>query len=68
MVSITCPCSECTHNGKGSKCTAKKINLTYRNMATVYEERVDMWICDMYELSKGAEVIRKFFERHPERR
>jgi hypothetical protein len=57
MVSITCPCIECKYNGKGHKCTAKAINLTYRNIATVNEGRVNMWICDKYELSEFAKQV-----------
>lgn len=59
MVSITCPCGECVYNGRGHKCTAKAINLTYRNMATVNEGRVDMWVCDRYELTEWAKRIDK---------
>lgn len=51
MVSVTCPCVECIHNGRRNKCTAKNISLTFRNMATVNEGRVDMWICNKYEKS-----------------
>lgn len=51
MVSVTCPCVECVHNGRKNKCTAKNISLTFRNMATVNEGRVDMWVCDKYEKS-----------------
>lgn len=57
MVSITCPCIECKYNGKGNKCTAKAINLTYRNMTTINEGRVNMWICDKYELSEFAKQV-----------
>ncbi len=65
MVSVTCPCVECIHNGRRNKCTAKNINLTFRNMATVNEGRVDMWICNMYEKSAfskelEAELIKRF--------
>ena len=69
MVSITCPCVECKHNGRGHKCTAKSINLKYRNMLTVNEGRVDMWVCDKYELSIEAEIIRKleFIDKIEER-
>lgn len=52
MVSITCPCIECTHNGRRNKCTAKKINLKWRNMLTVNEGRIAMWICDKHEVSE----------------
>lgn len=62
MVSITCPCVECKYNGKGHKCTAKAIKLTYRNMVTVNEGRVDMWVCDRYELSEFAKQIDKSFK------
>lgn len=57
MVSVTCPCVVCMYNGERNKCKAKNINLTYRNMATVNEGRVDMWICDKYELSAEAKEI-----------
>lgn len=66
MVSITCPCVECRYNGRAHKCTAKAINLSYRNMATVNEGRVDMWICDKYELSDSAKRVQQFFEQHPQ--
>lgn len=62
MVSITCPCIECVYNGKGNKCKAKSIKLTYRNMATVNEGRVDMWICDHYELTEEAKKVNKIIE------
>lgn len=63
MVSITCPCTECKYNGRGYKCTAKSINLKYRNMATVNEGRVDMWVCDHYELSDWAKKIDEQIEK-----
>ena len=65
MVSVTCPCVECIHNGRKNKCTAKNISLTFRNMATVNEGRVDMWVCNKYEKSDfckelEAELIKHF--------
>ena len=65
MVSVTCPCVECIHNGRRNKCTAKNISLTFRNMATVNEGRVDMWVCNKYEKSDfckelEAELIKHF--------
>ena len=63
MVSITCPCVECRHNGIANRCTTSAINLTYRNMATVNEGRVDMWICNKYELSDSAKRVQQFFEQ-----
>lgn len=68
MVSVTCPNAECAYNGRGHKCTAKSIRLTYRNMATVNEGRVDMWICEKYELSESAKRIQNFFKTHPQYR
>ena len=65
MVSVTCPCVECEYNGRRNKCTADRISLTYRNMATVNEGRVDMWVCNMYEKSAFSkqleEDIMKYF-------
>ena len=61
MVSITCPCVECRYNGRAHKCTAKAIKLTYRNLATINEGRVDMWVCNKYELSDEAKRIEEDF-------
>lgn len=57
MVSVTCPCVECIYNGRNNKCKAGKIKLTYRNMATVNEGRVDMWVCDKYAMSEESKRI-----------
>ena len=65
MVSITCLCNDCKYNGRANKCTAKSINMKYRNMLTVNEGRVDMWVCDMYELSEIAKRVQKFFDENP---
>ena len=59
MVSITCPCIECEYNGKQMKCRAKDIKLTHRNMATVNEGRVDMWICNKYKPIKLDFLLNK---------
>lgn len=64
MSKVICPCVECIHNGKHYVCKAKKIEFTYRNMATVNEGRVDMWICKQYELSEYAKRIETIFESH----
>ncbi|MBQ9589281.1 MAG: hypothetical protein IJR29_03750 [Butyrivibrio sp.] len=62
MTAITCPCVECIHNGKRYKCTAEKINFKYRNMATINEGRVDMWICNQYELTEEAKKIEEMMK------
>ena len=66
MVSVTCPCTECKYNGRGYKCTAKHLNLKFRNMATLHEGRMNLWICDKYELSESAKKVQKFFEDNPQ--
>lgn len=63
MVSVTCPCGECIHNGARYKCTAKNIKLTFRNMVTVNEGRVDMWICNQYELSDEVKQINEALKK-----
>lgn len=57
MSKVICPCVECIHNGKHYVCKADKVEFKYRNMATVNEGRVDMWICKQYELSEYAKKI-----------
>ena len=64
MVSVTCPCVECVHNGARYKCKAKNINLKYRNMATVNEGRVDMWICDKYEETPTMKKISEIMDAY----
>ena len=63
MVIVRCPCVECVNNGDGLRCKADSINLKFRNMATVNEGRVDMWVCDKYELSEWGKKIDKGFEK-----
>lgn len=58
MSKIICPCVECIHNDH-SVCNADKVELKWRNMATVNEGRVDMWVCTKYELSDYAKKIKK---------
>ncbi len=48
MTKIICPCVECPHNGKNYVCKAKKIKFVFRNMETVNEGRVNMWVCSQY--------------------
>ena len=64
MVSVTCPCVECVHNGRRNKCTAKNIRLTFRNMATVNEGGVDMWVCNMYEKSDPYKKFEEYLKTH----
>lgn len=63
MTSIICPCIECIHNGKGYKCTAKKLKLSYKNMLTVHEGRQDMWICDQHEVSEEIKEMEANLKR-----
>ena len=49
MVSVICPCVECKHNGRMYRCKCKEIRLVWRNMVTVNEGRVNMWVCTKYE-------------------
>ena len=66
MPKVKCPCGECVHNGENYVCQADNLSLGWRNMLTVNEGRVDMWICKQYELSNWAkridENIREFME------
>lgn len=59
MAKIICPCAECKHHREDNICKANEIHLKYRSMITVHEGRVDMWVCDKYQLSEEAENIIK---------
>lgn len=63
MESITCPCIECIHHGAHNKCNAKNINLTYRNIVTVNDGRLDMRICAEYEMKEDYKRNLDFLAR-----
>ena len=56
MTKVWCPCVECINNDK-QRCKSRELKFKYRNMATVNEGRVDMWVCDQYQLSKESQDI-----------
>ena len=56
MTKVWCPCVECEYNDK-QRCKAKELKFKWRNMATLNEGRVDMWICDQYTLSQESKRI-----------
>lgn len=66
MSKVICPLNECVHNGKNYVCKANKVELKYRNMATVNEGRVDMWVCKQYVLSEEAKRIEEEFKKMEE--
>ena len=43
-----------------------ELKLTWRNMATVNEGRVDMWICDKYSLDEQTKELQKQLEEYME--
>lgn len=60
-----CPCVECIHHSdKTNTCKAKEVAFTYRNMATLNEGRVDMWVCKQYELSEDVKRIFKEIDEY----
>ena len=62
MSKIVCPREECKYCNDNHICIAKQVNLTYRNMVTVNEGRVDMMICNQYEPDDEYSELEKNFE------
>ena len=60
MTKVLCPYVECKNN-KNQRCTCNEIRLTGRNMATVNEGRIDMWICNQYELDEWVKYAQSEF-------
>ena len=56
MTKVWCPCIECIYN-KNQRCKAKELSFKHRNMATVNEGRVDMWVCDKYQIDEKSQEI-----------
>lgn len=57
MPKVICPCVECKYNGRNHRCKAEYLRLKYRYMSTTFEGHVQMWQCDMYELSDEAKML-----------
>lgn len=56
MTKVWCPCAECIYNDR-NRCKSRELSFRYRNMATVNEGRVDMWICDHYQIDEKSHEI-----------
>lgn len=67
MVSVSCPCSECKHNGMRNKCKAENINLSFASLMTVHEGRISAWKCNMYELSDEAKAMEEWIKKRDKR-
>ena len=63
MTKVQCPCIECVHN-KNQVCKLRELKLIWRNMATVNEGRVSMWVCDSYQLSDQSLDIEKEIRKY----
>ena len=63
MTTVICPCAECKHNGEKYVCRCKTVKLKYRNMLTANEGRVDMWVCDRYELAPETKLMMEDLKR-----
>lgn len=63
MTKILCGQIDCKYSNVKNECECKNITLNYRNMATVNEGRVDMLICNQYEMSDEAKQIKKELEQ-----
>ena len=54
---VYCPCSECKHNGKNNKCTAKSITLSAHYVQTLWEGRQEFWKCKDFVMTEEAKQI-----------
>lgn len=57
MPKVICPCVECKYNGNNHRCKADYLKLKCRYISTAFEGHVQMWVCDMYELSDEAKRL-----------
>lgn len=61
MPKIFCGRVDCKYNNDKNVCKADKIKLIYRNMYDVYNGRTEMLVCNKYEISEEAKMIRDAF-------
>ena len=56
MTRVKCPCIECKHN-KNGRCGSKGINLSEKSVMTVWEGRLQCWICKDYVMDEDYKRI-----------
>ena len=57
MSKLTCTRFDCKFCDDNSQCTAKEIELSSGNIATVWAGRQDVWWCESFEISDFSKQI-----------
>ena len=66
MVKVICPMIECKNYSNKCGCQAKQINMTCRAMTTRNNDRLNVWICNTYEMSDEAKRVHEIVDRFME--
>ena len=59
MPKVICPCIDCKYNDDNHRCKANYLRLKFHSLTTVYEGRMNVWVCDKYELSEDVVALKK---------
>jgi len=60
-MSVYCASSECKYNSNTGRCTAKRVDLTWHSISTVWDGRQEFLKCKQYEMSDGYATLMKQF-------
>ena len=56
---VYCASSECKYNSNTGRCTAKRVDLTWHSISTVWDGRQEFWKCKQYEKSAEYSEMEK---------
>lgn len=60
---IYCASAECKYNSNTGRCTAKRVELSFHSVNTLWEGRQDFWKCKSYEMSEESKRIMDQFAK-----
>ena len=65
-MSVYCAATDCKHNSKTGRCTAKRVTLSWHSVNTVWQGRQEFWKCKQFEQSYDAKAMSEFISKWKE--
>lgn len=59
MTGVVCAAVDCRYNNDRNRCTAKKVELSWSSVMTLWEGRQEFFRCKQYEKSAEAVELEK---------
>lgn len=62
-MNIYCAAVDCKYNGSRNQCTAKKVELSWHSVMTMWQGRQELWKCKNFEKSEEARLVEEQIRR-----